>query len=514
VKDIVNILSKIYSRAVSSKGPSTLRVQIVFNFTLVFSILIFIAAATVFFVQKEYLYRSNSEEITALARSLAVSSRSWIMANDVTGLQEVVTAFKDFPEIEYAMIISGDGRVLGHLNEKNQGLFLSDPLSLSLLNSSVGLHVLTDNSEFLDLAWPVVYDSRVIAWSRVAVRRTRIYQNLMMLATGSILFVILSGLISFIVSRLIADRLSKDVTSLSDAAGLITEGRRDIRASAGVSMEMKKLSESLNTMLDDLISSESELRSLNEALEVKVALEVDSNRQKDMLLIQQSRLAAMGEMIHNIAHQWRQPLNSVSLIVQNLQDEFQNNECTIESIDATVTKIMSLLLNMSRTIEDFRSFFRPDKQKEPFSVSAAIDSALTLIDASLHSYGIIIEKNIQSNPEVFGFSNQFSQAILNIISNSKEAIVHEHISPGIIKIDISSEDYQAVIKITDNGGGIKPEVLSRMFEPYFTTKSAGSGIGLYMTKMIVERNMSGNITAQNYETGTRIIIRLPYGNSD
>jgi signal transduction histidine kinase len=512
---VINIIKNINNFLFNSnKGPRTLRVKIVFNFTLFFSVLIFMSASTVFFVQKQYLYKSNSEEITALASSLAVSSRSWVMANDFTGLQEVVTAFKDFPEIEYAMIISGDGRVLGHLKEENQGLFLSDTHSLSLLNSSPELHILTDNSDFLDLAWPIIYDDRVIAWSRVAVRRTRIYQNLMMIATGSILFVILSGLVSFFVSRLIADRLSKDVTSLSDAAVRITEGRRDIRASAGDSAEMKKLSESLNIMLDDLISSESELRRLNESLEAKVAEEVDSNRQKDILLIQQSRLAAMGEMIHNIAHQWRQPLNSVSLIVQNLQDEFQNNECTIESIDATVTKIMSLLLNMSRTIEDFRSFFRPDKQKEPFSVSAAVDSALTLIDASLHSYGIIVEKNIESNSEAFGYSNQFSQALLNIFSNSKEAIVHAHKSPGIIKIHLSSEGDQVVIKITDNGGGIKPEVLSRMFEPYFTTKSAGSGIGLYMTKMIVERNMSGSITAENYETGARIIIRLPRDKTD
>jgi C4-dicarboxylate-specific signal transduction histidine kinase len=230
-------------------------------------------------------------------------------------------------------------------------------------------------------------------------------------------------------------------------------------------------------------------------------------RQKDQALIQQNRLAAMGEMINSIAHQWRQPLNVISLIVQGLPE---CKDMSQAELDHEVERIMDVILHMSQTIDDFRYFFRQDKEKSRFTVNHAVTKALEFINPSLIHKCIGISITEQPEVCVFGYSNEYAQALLNILSNAKDALMESNVAEPRININISMIDDRSVVTITNNGVGISTDVMPRIFDPYFTTKEKmqGTGIGLYMSKIIIEQNMGGRLTAENVEGGVSFRIEV------
>ncbi|NTV95316.1 MAG: PAS domain S-box protein [Thiobacillus sp.] len=254
---------------------------------------------------------------------------------------------------------------------------------------------------------------------------------------------------------------------------------------------------------------EEALRRLNETLEQRVAEEVAKNREKDMVLIQQSRLAAMGEMIGNIAHQWRQPLNALGLVLTNIKDAYDFNELTGEYLDQTATQGERLIQKMSTTINDFRNFFRPDKELKAFSALDQIKEALSLVEASFRNNNIAISLAADADLLLLGFPNEYSQVLLNVLGNAKDAISAGGRTDGQVRITLNREGRTGCVAIRDNGGGIRDDILDKIFEPYFSTKKMGTGIGLYMSKMIVERNMSGSVSARNVEGGAEFTIRIP-----
>ncbi len=253
-------------------------------------------------------------------------------------------------------------------------------------------------------------------------------------------------------------------------------------------------------------------------LKQKVEEELNKNREKDRLLIQQNKLAAMGEMIGNIAHQWRQPLNNVSLFLQFLKDSYKNENKNIKLVEKYFDKSFTQIEYMSQTIDDFRNFYKPSKQKSFFTIKHAIDSTLDIIKAQLKSEDIHLELKLD-NVKLFGFENELKQSFLNIFNNAQDAIKQRRESEGFkafIKVFTQLEDNVLSIYIQNNGGVIKKEIISRVFEPYFTTKfeSQGTGIGLYMTKSIIESNMKGKIEVKNLEDGVSFKISLPIKKED
>jgi C4-dicarboxylate-specific signal transduction histidine kinase len=249
------------------------------------------------------------------------------------------------------------------------------------------------------------------------------------------------------------------------------------------------------------------LKSLNRTLEERIEHAVKELRQKDQTLIQQNRLAAMGEMINSIAHQWRQPLNVISLIVQGLPE---CKDMSQAELDHEVERIMDVILHMSQTIDDFRYFFRQDKEKSRFTANLAVAKALEFIRPSLIDKRIVISITEQPEVCVFGYSNEYAQALLNILSNAKDVLMESNVAEPRINISIFMVDDRSVVTITDNGGGISTDVMPRIFDPYFTTKEKmqGTGIGLYMSKIIIEQNMGGSLTAENVEGGVAFRIEV------
>ena len=253
---------------------------------------------------------------------------------------------------------------------------------------------------------------------------------------------------------------------------------------------------------------EEELRLLNENLEQRVREETAKNMAQERMLIQQSRLAAMGEMIHNIAHQWRQPINALTLLLANIKDAYEFNDLTKEYLDGEVKTGQDLIQGMSTTIDDFRNFFRPNKEKILFLTGDAVEAAIKFVSDSFTVRNIRILQEKNDEPcVVSGFPNEFAQVVLNALTNAKEAMVGKKIG-GEIHIEIKPDKHEAIVTIRDNGGGIPEEILPKIFDPYFTTKESGSGIGLYMSKMIMSA-MGGSIVVRNVGDGAEVRLSLP-----
>ncbi|MDD2780732.1 PAS domain-containing sensor histidine kinase [Sulfuricurvum sp.] len=251
-----------------------------------------------------------------------------------------------------------------------------------------------------------------------------------------------------------------------------------------------------------------------------IGFHTDITRQQQMieeikttqeLMMAQSRHAAMGEMISMIAHQWRQPLSIVSMIVNNLLvdielDGLDENKCTTSS-----KEILSQVNFLSKTIDVFRDFFRPSKEKELADIVEMIHEALAIIDASLKNKGISIEISNPSDVRAKVYSRELLQVVINIIKNAKEALVMSNVSDPSIKIEIKEEGEMVDIAISNNGPSITTEVISHIFEPYFSTKDEkiGTGLGLYMSKIIVEKHLHGVISVHNMDGGVCFNITLP-----
>ncbi len=277
-------------------------------------------------------------------------------------------------------------------------------------------------------------------------------------------------------------------------------------------IELNAVPHVLNICRDitELKRTETELLHLNEILELRVSQEVERNLKHEHMLIQQSRMAAMGEMIGNIAHQWRQPLNSLGMLLFNIKDAYQFNTLDAAYLDQAVADGSRMVQKMSTTISDFANFFRPDKEMKIFSMLAQIKEAIALVESSFQNSNISIHIDAPHVLRLLGFPNEYSQVLLNLLTNAKEAIlVHNQPYAGRVEIVLTAQDGQGCVSVCDNGGGVPEEILDRIFDPYFSTKERGSGIGLYMSKMIIERNMNGRITAKNIDGGAKFSVCAP-----
>ena len=256
--------------------------------------------------------------------------------------------------------------------------------------------------------------------------------------------------------------------------------------------------------------AEAVLQRAKDELELLVRQRTEELRGKELLLEQQSRQAAMGEMVNNIAHQWRQPLNSLGLMVQSFPMLFKSGELSYEGLQEKAKKAMEIIRHMSQTIDDFRDYFKPEKERVPFRATEVVSKAMKLTQDHFKTLNIEMEVNAPADPVIVGYPNQFGQVLLNILLNARDAVVERKVPAPKISITIKAENGNAVITIGDNAGGIPDDILPNIFEPYFTTKGPehGTGIGLYMSKTIIEKNMAGKLAGYNTEEGAEFRIEV------
>jgi len=266
----------------------------------------------------------------------------------------------------------------------------------------------------------------------------------------------------------------------------------------------------VKSLNDRLASAYHDIAELNRTQEMHIVQAVDEIRRKDQMLILQGRLAAMGEMINNIAHQWRQPLNALGLVIQQLPHDYESGEFSKEILNGFVGESMELIMHMSRTIDDFKNFFRSDKEMSTFGVTQVLTRTLALIEKSFQEQQISIALQTEGQPMVTGYPNEYAQVLLNILINARDALVGHTVDAPLISLHLFEERGKTVVTITDNAGGIADEIIDRLFDPYFTTKGPdkGTGIGLFMSKAIIEKNMGGRLTVRNTGSGAEFRIEV------
>ena len=220
---------------------------------------------------------------------------------------------------------------------------------------------------------------------------------------------------------------------------------------------------------------------------------------------------ALGEMISNIAHQWRQPLSELSSILMFIKFKYSINALDSETMQRKSQEADRVLEYMSHTIDDFRNFFMPKKEKEEFNLLKEVQLVMNIISSTLDNYNIKVEMNIDENIKIITYLNEYKQVVLNILSNAKDILIDKNLKNPLIKITVSEDKNYVILNIEDNGGGVLVEPKGKIFEPYFTTKedSNGTGIGLYMSKIIVEKNMKGKLRVKNINDGAQFSIYIP-----
>lgn len=256
-----------------------------------------------------------------------------------------------------------------------------------------------------------------------------------------------------------------------------------------------------------------QLENLNSSLEKRIEDEIKKNTKQQHMIMQQNKLAQMGEMIENIAHQWRQPLaqiNSSIILIDAILEKHNFKDTLVEN---KLTEIESLTSYMSKTISDFKNFFNPNKKKTIFNVEEAIQKANDVLKGLINSHHIQMEINIEKDLKINSYLGELQQVILIIINNSIDAFIHMNIHFPKILINAYTDNESLVIHIEDNALGINSDLLDKIFEPYFTTKhkAQGTGLGLYIAKMIVENSLLGFLSVENKQNGACFTIKIPKG---
>ena len=250
-----------------------------------------------------------------------------------------------------------------------------------------------------------------------------------------------------------------------------------------------------------------------EELKSKMDQETKENQKKTNMMYQQSRLAQMGEMISNIAHQWRQPLNSISLVLQDLKLSKALDDITQDEFEKSTKKIEDSLQYMSNTITDFRNFYKTNKEKEQFQLKDAISQAISILQSSFEDKSIDINLDINRDISLLGFKNELTQVIVNILQNSKDILIKNKTKSPYVSIITKIDNKNIILSIEDNAGGIKENIIEHIFDPYFTTKhkEQGTGLGLYMSKVIINDSFNGILEVKNTNNGAKFIIKLNKG---
>jgi signal transduction histidine kinase len=262
-----------------------------------------------------------------------------------------------------------------------------------------------------------------------------------------------------------------------------------------------------------LLKANNQLNELNNNLEKKVLLEIKKNKEKEIQLASQAKMAAMGDMIGNIAHQWRQPLSIISTIASGVKLQYKHNHLDIKELPNQMNEIVVKTKYLSETIDTFRNFLKGEKEFKETVLQDCINDALKIVEPSLKDNYINLHKNLKEENKIIHFtiSNELGQVIVNIINNAKDAIMENEIIKAWIKIDLEKIEKDILITIEDNAGGISTEIISKIFEPYFTTKhkSQGTGLGLHLSYSIITESLKGEIYVENSRHGAKFFIKLP-----
>ena len=378
---------------------------------------------------------------------------------------ELVVASHDLDEIRYK---KNELRIKEHLLEKDSDV----------------LRYIDEKEEYI-LAFSEISNGWVIGISQPSKEVFSPTRGLvLMLASLTIACIIIAIIFGVIFAR----RLAKPISSASEELKLIKTGDY----THIIPKEFLDRKDDVGEFHNIILGIQSEMKH-----------EAELNREKDILMIYQSRQAKVGEMIGNISHQWKQPLNTMNLILTNLFEDYKLQELDEEEFEKTINNLKKIVENMAGTIKDFTNLLNPSEENTRFDLAESINLALDLMEASLKHNHIKVKVDIEPGIKIYGYQNEFSHVLFNVLNNARDAILESKVDNKSIAIRTFSKDNEGIIEITNTGYNIPEELLEKLFQHYFTTKEDrdGTGIGLYISKVIVEQRMKGKIQLENVEGG-------------
>ncbi len=468
-----------------------------------------------------------------VSKSIVQASSDAIISKDFGFIVEHnVDVLKNNTSIHYVLISPKAGQKIW-INQQNWHLIDKlDKSMAELENKDITYKILAANDvkRVYHFVYPIKFSGIEWGWLHIGFSTEQYDQYIKEMYLQIIYIIGVSFIFILFIGYFFARWISGPVSLISQLATKVAGGDLTVRSNIKPRRdEIGILSESFNQMVDSLMLSKKhlenynlelesqvikrthELAELNKDLDQKIKDEVAKRQSQEALLIHQSRLAAMGEMIGAIAHQWRQPLNALGLVLQNVQLRYKMDKLDDDFMDNSMEKSDRLIQKMSSTIDDFRNFFKPNKHSEPFNINAVIRSTTDLLEAQLKNNNIKLKILCEEDLIIKGFQGEFSQVILNLINNAKDILIERKILQPTITIEIKKTGEGLIsIIVKDNAGGIPENIINKIYDPYFTTKEEGkgTGIGLYMSKMIVENNMSGKLRAFNDADGANLVIEI------
>jgi len=462
-------------------------------------------------------YRSRlAQEVAEVGGFIVANSAPTLAFDDAQTAREILGTLTGSPSVAVAALYATDGRLFASYVRPGQPAVAAP--------TSPGPEGARFVGRTLELVSPVQKKGRRLG--TLYLRADMASANARLAGYAGILLVVslAIGGAAFLLKRLLQRLISEPLLRLSRMAESIAGGDLTTHAPVESADEIGQLAGAFNHMTAQLALSyaELELRVLERTEELTSALQelrteteeriraVEELRKRERLLIQQSRLAAMGEMLANISHQWRQPLNVLGLKVQELGLSFKYGRFSEELLDDNIAKAMEIIQHMSQTINDFQEYLTPNKEKTYFSVDQVIVKTVSLIKENFKNQNISVDIISTGDPQVSGFPNEYGQVLLNLFMNSRDAFLERGVSDARITVRSWAENGRAVITVTDNAGGIKEEILDKIFDAYFTTKELGkgTGVGLFMSKNIIEQNMGGRLSVRNVDGGAEFRIEV------
>lgn len=362
------------------------------------------------------------------------------------------------------------------------------------------------------LVWQPVQAGGLLGWLQITYSLEEITQLQQQIWRHGIILSLVESVIGISLVVLLLRRPLRSISKLSGFARELPQHKGATVPVESSVTEVQDLGESLNYASTELCRIEQELLELNRNLESRVEEELAKSREKDALLLQQARYQTLGELLVNIAHHWRQPLNNIGARVQENAWLLANGELLPENAMAAADLIMQDLKQLSRSIAGFQLLCRPAVPDETVLPSEAVNRSIAMVQDSYLQAGIIFELKLLAEQELQGSLQDLVQCVLNLFSNARDAIVAGHAEAGLITVEIAMQDQGCLtIAVSDTGGGIPQQLLHSLFDPYVTSKfrTQGVGLGLFVVRQIIEQRFNGTVAAANQERGAVITIAIP-----
>lgn len=385
---------------------------------------------------------------------------------------DIVALSNDMDEIRYK---KNEVRIKEHLLEKPSDV----------------LRYIDEKEEFV-LAFSEISNGWVLGISQPSKEVFSPTRGLVLMLT---LLTVACIIVAIVFGIILARRLAKPILNASDELKLIEMGDY----THNIPKEFLERNDEVGEFHNAILAIQSELKH-----------EAELNREKDVFMIYQSKQAKIGEMVGNISHQWKQPLNTINLILTNLYEEYKYQELDEKEFEKTINTLRKIVDNMADTIKDFTDFLKPSKENTKFDLAESIHLVLDLMEVSLKYNQISIKVDLEPDIRIMGLHNEFAHVLFNVLNNARDAIVESKVEDKYISIRTFSKDKEVVIEINNTGNQIPDETLEKLFQPYFTTKGDkdGTGVGLYISRIIVEQRMNGKIQLENVEDGVCCRIML------